>query len=253
VTQMSPFDSHLAKRFATLSPPIDADLEASTLQRTTEARSVAQARRPRQRSAFMRQRFGPVVLIALTLVVVGTLVAAAVGRWRIFDLGRSGPRIEIARGVSAKGHEWQLIAYTSTKERGVCVQLESGGGSGVVGSCWNDVPDGRLLGELRSVTLAPGESQGILLWGPVAKAVARVRIELADGSVEQANIERRAGFSVNFVWLTLSGPARAKAAVAVDKQGNELDRQAVVVEGKPPAPSSFPQQPAGEPAGGPSP
>lgn len=114
-----------------------------------------------------------------------------------------------------------LVAYRS--DAGLCVETQNadpphnpGGG------CGFGVPEDESIS-----VVTEGSEQGVVLHGPVAKDVADVSVQLANGGeVDAGPFGGGAGFNVNFFVAALPPDVHAESVTAKDGAGNviELDK-----------------------------
>lgn len=115
-----------------------------------------------------------------------------------------------------------LLAHRSGSD--LCVETQNAEPPHDPGSaCGFAVP------EMESVGLATWEAEdGVVLYGPVSRKVARVKVRLVDGAtVEAGPFGRDAGFKVNFFVAALPANVQAKVVVATDADGRIIERDRV--------------------------
>jgi hypothetical protein len=175
------------------------------------------------------------VVLLLTLAGGGYAVGGSVfDRW----VNRGDPKRIGERGTVAAEDEWSLQAWKST--RGICLGVTvdgepafSGCGMLVVGAPTDTVyeqpPNSHVIGWLLG---SSGEASYVT--GPVSANVARVEVELADGSVVEADLfdtPDALDSPLRFYFLKTE-PVRnprdrsVNAVVAYDDAGRRLERLA---------------------------
>ncbi len=188
-------DRELARRRAHLI----AELHASPARRARLAGWFARQSRPR--------RLVLVIALVALLSGVGTavgvgvdLLARDVAFHKRFDLAEFDPKPTSPFAYVARGEDWALIAWTSS--RGICLDYAyedtnnpsgfngwSGCGMPVVGSpsdkAWKQPAPTDLVGILSG---SPGPGRGWAISGPAAPNIAAVKVELADGRILDATL-----------------------------------------------------------------
>ena len=156
-----------------------------------------------------------------------------------------GPVVEVARG-SADGSPFAFTVYRAASPSDVCLQVEEAVDRGIsCGAMPGEGPSGGAFG-VGAWRLGSNPS---VVFGLVAPNVAEVRIETAAGGMTRAQMVSLAPADVNALlfFAFLPGATESSAWVALDADGNEIDRlEAPAPQPEPsgPVPTAADQAPA---------
>lgn len=147
-----------------------------------------------------------------------------------------GPVIEVARG-RADGSPFAFTVYRAASPSDVCLQLDGAVDAGI--SCGAMPGEGPTAGAFGVGAWSFGSNPSVV-FGIVAPNVAEVRIETPAGDGARAQLVSLAPADVDALlfFAFLPGATESSAWVALDVDGNELDRLEA------PAPQLEPSGPA---------